>query len=74
MQDLGGDSLDVVELVMALEDEPEIAIADEDIEHVATVRMPSTAWSEPRNRTDRCLFELTGCLRGHPMTASGYRE
>jgi acyl carrier protein len=35
--DLGADSLDVVELVMELEDEFEIEIADEDAESIATV-------------------------------------
>jgi acyl carrier protein len=36
--DLGADSLDVVELVMALEDEFEIEIPDEDAEGIATVQ------------------------------------
>lgn len=35
--DLGADSLDVVELVMELEDEFEIEISDEDAEKVTTV-------------------------------------
>lgn len=35
--DLGADSLDVVELVMALEDEFEITIPDEEAEKVLTV-------------------------------------
>ena len=35
--DLGADSLDVVELVMELEDEFEIEISDEDAEKIATV-------------------------------------
>lgn len=35
--DLGADSLDVVELVMALEEEFEIEIPDEDAEKIGTV-------------------------------------
>lgn len=36
--DLGGDSLDVVELVMALEEKFEIEIPDEDAEKIGTVQ------------------------------------
>ena len=36
--DLGGDSLDVVELVMALEEEFETEIPDEDAEKITTVK------------------------------------
>ena len=36
--DLGADSLDTVELVMALEDEYEIEIPDEDAEKITTVQ------------------------------------
>lgn len=36
--DLGADSLDTVELVMALEEEFEIEIPDEDAEKIATVQ------------------------------------
>ncbi|GAF66107.1 acyl carrier protein [Alkalihalobacillus trypoxylicola] len=35
--DLGADSLDVVELVMELEDEFELTISDEDAEKISTV-------------------------------------
>lgn len=38
LYDLGGDSLDVVELVMAFEDEFGITIPDADVEHIATVQ------------------------------------
>lgn len=38
VEDLGADSLDTVELVMALEDEFEIEIPDEDAETITTVR------------------------------------
>ena len=36
-EDLGADSLDVVDLVMTLEDEFDMEIPDEDIENVRTV-------------------------------------
>ena len=38
VDDLGADSLDVVELVMALEEEFEIEISDEDAEKLTTVK------------------------------------
>jgi len=38
MDDLGADSLDTVELVMALEEEFEIEISDEDAEKIQTVQ------------------------------------
>ena len=38
IEDLGADSLDVVELVMALEEKFDIEIPDEDAEKIATVQ------------------------------------
>ncbi len=38
MDDLGADSLDTVELVMALEEEFDVEISDEDAEKIATVQ------------------------------------
>jgi acyl carrier protein len=38
VDDLGADSLDVVELVMALEEEFSLEISDEDAEKIATVK------------------------------------
>jgi acyl carrier protein len=38
IEDLGADSLDTVELVMALEEEFEVEIPDEDAESIKTVR------------------------------------
>lgn len=38
MDDLGADSLDTVELVMALEEEFDIEIPDEDAEKIASVK------------------------------------
>ena len=37
VEDLGADSLDVVDLVMTLEDEFDMEIPDEDVENVRTV-------------------------------------
>ena len=37
IEDLGADSLDIVELVMALEEEYDIEISDEDAEKIFTV-------------------------------------
>ncbi len=38
IEDLGADSLDIVELVMALEEEYEMEISDADAENIKTVR------------------------------------
>jgi len=38
LDDLGADSLDIVELVMAMEEEFEIEIPDEDAEKIVTVK------------------------------------
>ena len=38
VEDLGADSLDVVELVMALEEEFDLKITDEEAEQLSTVR------------------------------------
>lgn len=38
VQDLGADSLDLVEVIMALEEEFELEIEDEDAEKIATVQ------------------------------------
>lgn len=37
MNDLGADSLDIVELIMALEEEYDIEIPDEDVEKISIV-------------------------------------
>jgi acyl carrier protein len=37
LDDLGADSLDVVELVMALEDAFDIEVSDADVEHIRTI-------------------------------------
>lgn len=38
VEDLGADSLDIVELIMALEDEFEMEVPDEDVERLLTVK------------------------------------
>ncbi|MBT2246702.1 acyl carrier protein [Sphingobium sp. BHU LFT2] len=47
IEDLGGDSLDVVELVMALEDEFGVTIDDADIENIVTVQDAITYMETP---------------------------
>ncbi len=37
IEDLGADSLDVVELIMAMESEFDVEIPDEDVEEISTV-------------------------------------
>lgn len=37
VEDLAADSLDIVELVMSIEEEFDLQIADEDAEHIVTV-------------------------------------
>lgn len=46
IEDLGADSLDVVELIMGLEDEFEIEISDDEAEKIATVTDAVTFISE----------------------------
>ena len=50
IEDLGADSLDTVELVMALEEEFEIEIPDEDAEKITTVQQAVDYISERRNK------------------------
>src|SRR5471030_2618057 len=38
IEDLGADSLDIVELLMAMEEEFEVEIPDEEAEHIKTVQ------------------------------------
>ena len=48
IEDLGADSLDTVELVMALEEEFEIEIPDEDAEKITTVSQAISYISDRR--------------------------
>jgi len=51
VNDLGADSLDTVELVMALEEEFEIEIPDEDAEKITTVQQAIDYINERRNKS-----------------------
>jgi len=52
VDDLGADSLDTVELVMAFEEAFGIEIPDEDAEKIATVKTPSrTSRNTPKRRS-----------------------
>lgn len=51
---LGADSLDILELVMAIEEEFDVDFSDEEVEHLATVRD---------------LFELINTKVGNPPAA-----
>jgi len=50
VDDLGADSLDTVELVMALEEEFETEIPDEDAEKITTVQQAIDYITERRNQ------------------------
>ena len=50
IEDLGADSLDTVELVMALEEEFETEIPDEDAEKITTVQQAIDYITERRNQ------------------------
>ena len=50
VEDLGADSLDTVELVMALEEEFEIEIPDEDAEKITTVHQAIDYINERRTK------------------------
>ncbi len=52
VQDLGADSLDTVELVMALEEEFDIEIPDEDAEKIRTVGMAIDYIKEKAGKKD----------------------
>ena len=53
--DLGADSLDIVELVMALEEEFEIEIPDEDAEKITTVQAGHRLHQRTRERREASL-------------------
>ncbi len=72
VDDLGADSLDTVELVMALEEEFEIEIPDEDAEKITTVQQAIDYINERRTRPEQhSLIEQTSRRRhgtGHRLS------
>ena len=85
VDDLGADSLDTVELVMAFEEAFGIEIPDEDAEKIATVKdasTTSTSTPRPRSRSrspesirESCDVEPPGCGNGcRPGLRSGDRH
>ena len=75
VDDLGADSLDTVELVMAFEEEFGIEIPDEDAEKIQRSRTPSsTSRSTPRRTDNRCPVDLSAPGGRHgprPRVAAG---
>ena len=73
LDDLGADSLDVVELVMALEEEFGIEVPDDDVENIRTVK-DVAEYIAARNRSRRVRARIagTGALpsRSSPSAAS----
>jgi len=61
VEDLGADSLDTVELVMALEEEFEIEIPDEDAEKILTVGK-ALDYIKENHKQDLCLSDPRGAL------------
>ena len=60
VDDLGADSLDIVELVMAFEEAFDLDIPDEDAEKIATVRTPSITLS-PRRSSPAVFWGVPNC-------------
>ena len=58
-EDLGADSLDVVELVMQFEEAFDIQIPDEDAEKIKTVRTPRTTSKSTRRASKRCSSDVS---------------
>ena len=62
IDDLGADSLDIVELVMALEEEFDIEIPDSDAEKVVTVEVPHIAPTVVPTASERRAPFMRGSL------------
>ncbi len=65
VDDLGADSLDTVELVMALEEEFETEIPDEDAERSPPFSRPSTTSILTRARPENALGSMSMSLVAH---------
>jgi acyl carrier protein len=70
VEDLGADSLDTVELVMALEEEFETEIPDEEAEKITTVSRRSTI-SPHTSRSDPLHGGLTGVMTRRRVVVTG---
>src|ERR1700719_309351 len=66
IEDLGADSLDIVELVMALEEEFNIEISDEDAEKIRTVKDVVTYIEA--HKSSSCPSP-SSCAKNHPARA-----
>ena len=55
VDDLGADSLDLVELIMSMEEEFDVEISDEDAEKITTVKDAYLRW---------CTLAASGCASG----------
>lgn len=61
VDDLGADSLDVVELIMGLETEFDIEIPDEDAEKISTVATQLNILRVMRKIRSRALYQYSWC-------------
>ena len=61
VDDLGADSLDVVELIMGLETEFDIEIPDEDAEKISTVGDAVEYIKSHGDDTKSCLYQYSWC-------------
>lgn len=68
IDDLGADSLDIVELIMAFEEEFDLEIPDEDAEKIKTVQ---DVVDYIKNRIGQKNLILDGCVKQSPVDIYG---